>query len=349
MLTYALLAIITLILCLLAKRLGHWLDVVDRPDGARKIHRQETPLVGGIAVMLPVAAMAIVQSFTSDFAPLLGILSVAIGGFLLLGLLDDRRHLKPAMRLGISVVACLAFVWAVPALDVTFLKFSFLPNAIFFETTAYLLPFFTISALFTVLCLVGLQNAINMVDGENGLAIGLSILWVGLLLVVAPAHLVPLLIVFLLSLLIVLGFNLAGRLFLGDSGTYAIAITIGLTAIYVYKVGFTRVPADMIMLWFLIPVVDTLRLMMVRALSGSSPLRSDRNHLHHRIQRLLSWPWTVVVYLAMVGIPCLLAMMYPEITLIWIVIALSAYGIVMGMSYKGARQGSAPTRVSISL
>ena len=80
-LIYAFLALATLILCLLARRLGHWLDIVDRPEGSRKIHRDETPLVGGIAVMLPVAAMAIGTSLTSEFAPLFGVLGVAILGF----------------------------------------------------------------------------------------------------------------------------------------------------------------------------------------------------------------------------------------------------------------------------
>ena len=336
-LIYASLASVTLVLCLLAKRLGDWLDIVDRPDGSRKIHRDETPLVGGIAVMLPVAAMAIGTALTSDFAPLFGVLGVAILGFFIVGLLDDRRHLKPAMRLGVSTVACLAFLWVVPALDVTFLKFSFLPNAIYFGTSPVIVPALAISSLFTVLCLVGLQNAINMADGENGLAIGLSILWVALLLVSAPSHMFPLLVVFLVSLLIALVFNLAGRLFLGDSGAYAIGIAIGLMTLYVYSVGFTRVPADMVVLWFLVPVIDTLRLMLVRGLSGRSPLRSDRNHLHHRIQRLVGWPWSVAVYLAIVGVPCILAMAYPPRTLIWIVVALSGYGIVMSLSYLRAR------------
>ena len=289
-LIYASLALATLVLCLAAKRLGHWLDIVDRPDGSRKIHHHETPLVGGIAVMIPVAAMAIGLAIATDLSPLFGVLGVAILGFFVVGLLDDRKHLKPAMRLGLSTVACLAFLWVVPALDVTFLKFSFLPNAIFFGTWSLVLPVLTMSALFTVLCLVGLQNAINMADGENGLAIGLSVLWVALLLAVALSHMIPLLIVFLVSLIITLAFNLTGRLFLGDSGAYSIGIAIGLVTLYVYNVSFTNLPADMVMLWFLIPVFDTLRLMLVRGLAGRSPLRSDRNHLHHRIQRLVGWP-----------------------------------------------------------
>ena len=348
-LIYASLAIATLVLCLLANRLGRWLGIVDKPDGTRKVHHRETPLVGGIAVVLPVAVMTASFAFTTEFAPLFGVLTAAMVGFLIVGLLDDRRHMKPVVRLGISAVACLGILWVVPGLDVTFLKFSFLPNTIILNTVPLVLPMLAGSALFTVLCLVGLQNAFNMADGENGLAIGLSILWVALLLFTAPSHLVPVLIMFLLALLVALVFNLAGRLFLGDSGSYAISITIGIITVYVYNVGFDRAPADMIMLWFLIPVVDTLRLMLVRTLAGRSPLRSDRNHLHHRIQRLVGWPWSVAVYLAMVGVPCVLALMYPDITLIWIVLALSSYCIVMGVSYRGASQGPSVTHVSIGL
>ena len=341
------LATTTLVLCLVARHIGDWLDIVDYPDGARKVHRQETPLVGGIAVILPVAAITVALAVSGDFAPLYWVLAAAMVGFLSLGLLDDRRHLRPAIRLGISALSCLGFLWIVPDLDVTFLKFSFLPHAIYFGTDPFGLPVLTGSALFTVLCLVGLQNAINMADGENGLVIGLSLLWVALLTLFAPAHLLPLLIVFLLCLFVTLVFNLAGRLFLGDSGTYAIAMAIALLTVYVYKVEFTRLPADMVMLWFLIPVVDTLRLMLLRGLSGSSPLRSDRNHFHHRIQRFVSWPWSVALYLLIVGGPSILALMYPKGTLVWVVLALSAYGVVMGLSYRGARQ--APTSISLGL
>lgn len=337
-LVYIALACATLTLCLLARHIGLWLDIIDHPDGARKVHHRETPLVGGIAVVSPLTAIAVALALTTEFAPLYWILVVAMIGFLVLGLVDDRRHVRPAFRLGISTITCLGFLLIVPDLDVTFLKFSFLPHAIYFGTEPLGLPVFTGSALFTVLCLVGLQNTINMADGENGLVIGLSVLWVSLLTPFAPAHLLPLLIVLLLCLLVTLVFNLAGHLFLGDSGTYAIAMVIALLTVYTYKVRFNQLPADMVMLWFLIPVVDTLRLMLLRGLSGSSPLRSDRNHFHHRIQRLVSWPWSVALYLAIVGGPSILALMYPKITLIWVVLALSAYGVVMGLSYRGVRQ-----------
>lgn len=66
------------------------------------------------------------------------------------------------------------------------------------------------------------------------------------------------------ALAVTLVFNLRGRLFLGDSGSYALSFVVAMLAIYTYDVGFTRLPADLVALWFLIPVVDCLRLMAKR-------------------------------------------------------------------------------------
>ncbi len=132
-LLYAAPAVATLVLCLSASYIGRGLGVFDYPDGARKVHRRETPLVGGIAVILPLAAITLILAVSGDFAPLYWVLAASMLGFLILGLLDDRRHLRPAMRLGVSAISFLGFLWIVPDLDVTFLKFSFRPHATCFS------------------------------------------------------------------------------------------------------------------------------------------------------------------------------------------------------------------------
>ena len=103
-----------------------------------------------------------------------------------------------------------------------------------------------------------------MADGKNGIVIGLSLLWVVALVAFGPMHLRPFLVVFAAGLAIALPFNLRGHLFLGDSGTYAISIVVGALTLYVYSVNFTALPADFVMLWFLVPVLDCLRLMVTR-------------------------------------------------------------------------------------
>jgi UDP-GlcNAc:undecaprenyl-phosphate GlcNAc-1-phosphate transferase len=317
-----LLAVLALGLCLLAPPIGRLIGVVDSPDGRRKDHTHDTPQVGGLAVMLPALVMALILAQRTDFVPFYGVVAILLTSSLLLGLVDDRRHVRPMWRLAISVAMCFAALYAVPALNVTFLKFSFVENAIYLGDWA---------ALFTVLCLVGLQNAVNMADGKNGIVIGLSLLWVMALMAFGPLHLRPLLVVFAAGLAIALPFNLRGHLFLGDAGTYAISIVIGALTLYVYSVNFAALPADFVMLWFLVPVLDCLRLMVARVISGRSPFSSDRRHLHHVLWQLLPPHGALAVYLGLVGAPALLSALAPEVTHLLVVLALSCYASILGL------------------
>ena len=164
------------------------------------------------------------------------------------------------------------------------------------------------------------QNAVNMADGKNGIVIGLSLLWVVALVAFGPMHLRPFLVVFAAGLAIALPFNLRGHLFLGDSGTYAISIVVGALTLYVYSVNFTALPADFVMLWFLVPVLDCLRLMVTRVITGRSPFSSDRRHLHHILWQLLPPPGALGVYLGLVAVPAILAALAPTATLLLVVI-----------------------------
>ena len=185
-LCYLIAAAFALAVCLAANRIGGLLRVVDSPDGVRKTHDSDTPLVGGVAVIVPFVFMAVYLGTTSNFAPLYYVLAVLAGGSLILGYLDDRRHVRPIWRLLISAMLCVGALYAVPALRVEAFAFSFLRDPVFLHGWA---PFFT------VICLVGLQNAVNMADGKNGLVLGLSLVWSVCLLAYAPTHLTPLLAV----------------------------------------------------------------------------------------------------------------------------------------------------------
>ena len=151
------------------------------------------------------------------------------------------------------------------------------------------------------------------------------------------------LLVFAVCLCVALGFNLAGRLFLGDSGTYAISVFVGLLTIYCYKVGFHALRAEIVVLWFLVPITDSLRLIARRVITGRSPFTSDRDHLHHILAHLMPWRWGLVAYLALAGVPGLLALALPSLALVWIVLALAFYGIVVGFAGRQAARTRVPT------
>jgi len=324
---YIVSGLISLAICLFAAPIGRALGVIDAPDGERKLHARETPLVGGLAVMSPLLLASIYFAVISDFSPIFTSFACGTLSVLLLGVVDDRRHIRPYLRLAISLIICGLILYVIPAINVTFLYFTFLDSPIFLSQIWAL--------VFTLLCLVGLQNAINMADGKNGLVMGMTLIWVCLLTVYSPPHIIPILIVFAVGLCIALAFNLKGRLFLGDSGAYSISIAIGLLAIYAYKVGFDHLPADIVALWFLLPVIDCLRLMVMRMVKGRSPFSSDRNHLHHILLEVMPWRWALTTYLGLVGIPAVFAIMFPALTLWWGIAAYTIYTLILAI--RGSR------------
>ncbi len=186
-----------------------------------------------------------------------------------------------------------------------------------------------------MLCLVGLQNAINMADGLNGLVIGLSIFWTICLLLYAPPALTFYLSLLLMGLLILLAYNLGGRLFLGDAGSYSLGISIGLLMLYVYHQAGGRLPMLTVMLWLLVPVLDCLRVMLTRILANRSPVAADTNHLHHRLARCWRWPVSVLVYLALATLPGLIAALWLEQTVVMLLATLAGYSGVIWVTREG--------------
>jgi UDP-GlcNAc:undecaprenyl-phosphate/decaprenyl-phosphate GlcNAc-1-phosphate transferase len=304
--------------CSLAGPVGRLLGVIDYPDGGRKSHARPTPMVGGIALMMPLLLVAVVESIhRGGGADVFTSLSVVGGGFLLLGWYDDRHHIRPAVRLLMSTALFGAVILLQPDLALTTLDLGIV------------VPLWVLAFPFTVLCLVGLQNAINMADGMNGLLIGLAMFWTTCLMIYAPGELWPYLTLMLLGLTILLLYNVAGALFLGDAGSYTIGGIIGVLMIYSHQSAAGALPMLTVVLWLLVPVIDCLRVMTTRAIQGLSPLDADKNHLHHRLAREWPWPVCLVIYLGLVIAPGLSGAVWPGTSLAMIALTLSCYGALL--------------------
>jgi UDP-GlcNAc:undecaprenyl-phosphate GlcNAc-1-phosphate transferase len=313
--------------CSLAGPVGRMLGVIDYPDGGRKNHARPTPMIGGIALMVPLLLVALMEarplllasptevSWYDHPSAIFVMLLLVGGGFLILGWYDDRHLLSPAVRLLVSTALFGTVVLLHPSLTLTHLDFG-----------GAVIPLSALAFPFTILCLVGLQNALNMADGMNGLLIGLSIFWTACLLRYAPPELHAYLALMLLGLIILLFYNLAGALFLGDAGSYAIGGTIGILLIYCYHRAAGNLPVFAAVLWLLLPVVDCLRVMAMRALHQRSPLEADKNHLHHRLMLHWGWPASLVIYLAVVVIPGSIGALWPRTSLAMIGVSLACYG-----------------------
>ncbi|MCO4090773.1 MAG: undecaprenyl/decaprenyl-phosphate alpha-N-acetylglucosaminyl 1-phosphate transferase [Sphingorhabdus sp.] len=288
-------ALAAIILCLNAQRICTLLNLMDVPVG-RKKHSVPTPLMGGVTLLIafvPVA-LAYIMIFASE--RWLGSLLIWLGcvsAMALVGLGDDRHSLSPRSRLIISF-AVFAIAAAVdPTFNVRVLDFIIPPLTLGLGT-------WWLSIIFTVVCCVGLLNAVNMADGKNGLVLGLSLGWLAILATRSVGPLLPLIGLFSAVLMVLFTFNMRSKLFLGDGGAYAIAAAIGLLSIMVYNTPGTQalraISADELVLLFVVPVADSFRLTYKRLRQGRSPMSADRDHLHHHLQDKFGWPGGLFMY-----------------------------------------------------
>lgn len=328
----ALMGLLTFALGRRAFAVGAALDVLDHPDplGGRKRHDRVTPLIGGIATLGPTLLLGVIWLlYAAPLTPphyiMIATVITAASLLLVLGYLDDRFQLAPTARL-LATMMIFGFAAAAnPGFRLDFLHFTFLPEAYFIDAWG---------GIFTVICLTGLSNAVNMADGKNGLVIGLSLIWIGLLALNLPFAWSPLLIAAAATLLLAFMFNVRGVFFLGDAGSYGWSGLIGLMAIAAYSSNFFALAADQVALWFLIPVLDCLRLMTTRILSGRSPFTGDRNHLHHHLAKSMPWSYGLGFYLALVAVPSLLAYAFPTATLYLALVTTAVYAATIAATAK---------------
>ncbi|MFC3713501.1 glycosyltransferase family 4 protein [Sphingoaurantiacus capsulatus] len=318
-----------------AMRLGKAIGVLDFPDtaGGRKQHAKITPLVGGLGIVLSVVAvvLAVLADPTTVAAVRIHLawFAFAVASMFLIGLADDRFALGPKIRLALAFIVLLLVVLYAPDFGLPFLRFSISDRTWFLDDAGQ---------GFALLCLVGLLNAVNMADGKNGLVTGICLVWSLTLLPHCPGPLLPVLAATTVALAVTMAFNLKGKLFLGDGGSYALSGVFGLFAIYTYNHEFAAIRADHIAVLFAIPVFDTIRLMSVRIRRGVSPFLGDRDHLHHHLALRWGWPRRgLFIYLAMVAGPNALTLLWPQLSLAWLALALAAYTVVISHAARTTR------------
>ncbi len=285
------------------------LGLMDVPD-VRKHHRHETPLLGGLALTCIMAPLAILASrLVIDPAWQVRVTLYVIATFALafLGMADDRHSLTARDRIVLSMLVFGSTAFFDPAFNVHQLSFA----APRFDIGLGSLP---VAMLFTSVCCVGLCNAVNMADGKNGLVIGLCTGWLAILAVRAPEPLLPLFAILGGILVVLLVFNMRGKLFLGDGGSYGFATAIGLLTIMLYNSPGAHlgrcITAGEIVLLFAVPVIDSFRLTISRIRRGQSPMSADRDHLHHHLLDRLGWPGGLLAYWAVALVPAFAIMVF---------------------------------------
>ena len=279
-------AILTCVLTPLVRHLALRKGFVDCPQRARKVHQQATPRLGGAAVLLSLLCVSLLAGFTvPQFRemlwgnnPIIGIVLLGSLGIFVIGFLDDLARLSPKVKLfGEFLIAGLV-VWGA---DFSFTQVQFLGlGSISFPQWVG----FGLASLW----IVGLANAINLIDGLDGLASGITL--AGLIAVTVVGYLAGITGVTFLSTLLIgclLGFlvfnSRPASIFLGDCGSLTLGYLAGcLTLLASFREGGV-VDGIFPFLAFALPILDSVFAIFRRILRGRSPFSPDMEHFHHRL------------------------------------------------------------------
>jgi UDP-GlcNAc:undecaprenyl-phosphate/decaprenyl-phosphate GlcNAc-1-phosphate transferase len=253
----------------------------DQPT-QRRLNREPLPNAGGLAIFAGVIAALILAACLSPMVwekVLVQILAILLGAsiLVLVGFIDDQFSLPPIFRLVVQILAALLLVVV----------------GIKIKVTLGLPIDGTLSVLATVFWIVGITNAVNLMDGMDGLAGGVSFI-TAMSLMTASAQFEDRAAATLI-LSAVAGSSLGflrhnyhpSRIIMGDAGAYFLGYVLASTSILgSLKVTtiFSLVPTAM---FLLVPVVDTTQVIIRRTMAGKNPLSTPgKDHLHHR---LMSW------------------------------------------------------------
>lgn len=284
----------------LVRLLARRLEILDRPDKHRKLHKDAIPLGGGIAVLLGFT-VAISIVFAAGLAPpdaipdirFLAGFGLAIVTISLVGLVDDRFVLRGRQKLLGQIVACSILVLAGLRVEQIQIFGHVIRLGLLANPAAFL-------------WMLGAINALNLIDGIDGLATS-----VGIVLSVALA-IMSLMTGHSADALIAIGLagSLAGFLmyncppasiFLGDSGSMLIGLVLGVIALRssVKGAATPALVAPALAVWA-VPIFDVSMAILRRKLTGRSIYSADRAHLHHKLlQRGFSGVATVVLIVSL--------------------------------------------------
>jgi UDP-GlcNAc:undecaprenyl-phosphate GlcNAc-1-phosphate transferase len=262
-------------------RFAYAMGKVDNPDG-RKVHSTPIPRLGGVAIYLGfVLALGMLELlkpgiFFATRGPWIGIVAGATVVFGL-GIVDDLFTLPAKLKLVVQIgAALLAYHLGV--------RIEFVTNPF---GGMLVLPY-GVSLAITVFWLVGITNTINLIDGLDGLAAGvttIAAITLGILALQTDQVFSALIALTLAGSTIgFLRYNFSpAKIFMGDSGSLFMGFTLGALAV----TGVLKTAAAVTLLLPLlilgVPIFDTTFAILRRSLQGKPIFAPDRGHLHHRL------------------------------------------------------------------
>jgi UDP-GlcNAc:undecaprenyl-phosphate/decaprenyl-phosphate GlcNAc-1-phosphate transferase len=325
----AVVIVVTAALTPVVRRVAVRVGAVVKPD-ERRVHDRPTPTLGGVAMFGGLLAGMLVawrmdafhEVFSDTTEPLGVVLSASV--MIVVGVIDDLREVSaPAKMAGIVVSAS---VLVLSGISLVVLRIPFQGTFLLSSDWSYLI---------SVIWVVALANAINLIDGLDGLAAGIVAIASGTFFVYSmqlgdagvlqPGNIGPLLAIVVAGMC--LGFlphNFhPAKIFMGDGGALLLGLMMAASTMvvggqndqpYSGQSFFFFAPMLIPLLILGVPVLDTVLAILRRASRRTGVATADKEHLHHRLMRLghghrrsvlILWAWTALLSLFV---------LYPTIT-----------------------------------
>lgn len=259
------------------KKFAEKVGAIDVPKDERRVHDHPIPRMGGLAIFFGFILAVLV--FVDMTTPIMGML---VGAVIIaaMGAVDDIVNLNAWVKFGVQIVAALVAIRSG-------IVFNVISNPILFSETTFI-PIGYLTVPLTVIWIVGCTNAVNLIDGLDGLAVGVSAISSLTMLVVALFVAEPNVALILAALtgacLGFIPFNLnPAKIFMGDVGSQLLGFVLATVSI----MGMFKFHA---IITFLVPVLalsvplaDTVFAFFRRIVHRQSPFHADKGHFHHRL------------------------------------------------------------------
>lgn len=271
---FILIFIVSLVMVSLTKYYAPKIGLMDIPNG-RSAHCSSIPRGAGIGFYLAVAIVLPLFYFNCILDHIWTFLAIFLVFFI--GVLDDHHDASPNTKFIVLIISSLLL---------------YFDGVIIGELGVFFGMQLTLGWLalpFTVFAIVGFTNALNLIDGLDGLAATISIVILGTFFTVGVLNddffMMLLSMAFISALLAFLVFNWhPASIFMGDSGSLTLGFVISVLAIK----SLDYLPTVSILFITAIPIFDTLIVMIRRKLNGRSAFSADRCHLHHILRHFFA-------------------------------------------------------------
>lgn len=293
----------------LVRRFAFKIGAIDIPKDNRRMHKKPTPRIGGLAIIFgfTVATLCFAQPSRQLYGTLSGVAIIAI-----MGVIDDCKNLPAKLKFVIQIIAALVVVFAGD------IKIDVFTNPNFLSDNPYWVLPEWLSVTLTVIWIVFITNAVNFIDGLDGLAAGVSaIMSISLVFIsirVGEYSIAILGIALMGSCFGFLPFNFnPAKIFMGDTGSTFLGFMLATLSIQGVFKSYAVISFAVPLLILGLPLFDALFAMIRRILRGQSPMTADRGHLHHRLVDMgFSQKQTVFILYAISGVLGITAVLLAE-------------------------------------